>query len=131
MDLAEYKMQLEQLPYGKRLHTAVYLYHEPGTTFGQSIDSLLARIIERYQFKITPDFNVIKFRTDELKVSFLSYPDFISEAHTTSPNTIMQVPVRWNPGLFPLQQVDAQPLELLPRLRVLAQGQSCRAGGPV
>ena len=85
MDLAEYKKQLEQLAYGKRLHTAIYLYHEPGTTFnfGPTIDSLLAGIIERYQIQITPDFNanVIKFRTDELKVSFLSYPDFISDAH--------------------------------------------------
>jgi hypothetical protein len=45
MDLAEYKVQLAQLPYGKCLHTALYLYHGPGTAFGQSIESLLVRHI--------------------------------------------------------------------------------------
>jgi hypothetical protein len=39
----------------------------------------MAGIIKRCD--IGPEFNVIKFRTDELKVSFLSYPEFLTEAH--------------------------------------------------
>ncbi|MCI0539596.1 MAG: DNA phosphorothioation-associated putative methyltransferase [Verrucomicrobiales bacterium] len=33
------------------------------------------------RYELGSEFNVIKFRTDELKVSFLSYPDFMDEAH--------------------------------------------------
>ena len=35
-----------------------------------------------------------------------------------------QVLVRWNPGLFPLQDAAGQPLQLLPRLRALRPGQT-------
>src|SRR5690606_14799750 len=30
---------------------------------------------------VGPEFNLIKFRTNELKVSFLSYPDFMDAPH--------------------------------------------------
>jgi DNA phosphorothioation-associated putative methyltransferase len=33
------------------------------------------------QYGIGAEFNVIKLRTDGLKVSFLSYPDFFTDAH--------------------------------------------------
>ena len=32
-------------------------------------------------FQVGPEFNVIKFRTDELKISFLSYPRFFDDPH--------------------------------------------------
>lgn len=79
MDLPEYRTCVEALPFGKRVHTAVYLYREAGTKAGEPLDSLLAGIVKRCE--IGPEFNVLKFRTDELKVSFLSYPDFLSDAH--------------------------------------------------
>ena len=33
------------------------------------------------KYGIGAEFHVVKFRTDELKISFLSYPDFFVEAH--------------------------------------------------
>ena len=30
---------------------------------------------------LPPEFNVVKFRTDELKLSFLSYPEVLDDAH--------------------------------------------------
>jgi len=35
-----------------------------------------------------------------------------------------QVMVRWNPGAFPLEDRNGRPIELLPRLRALADGQA-------
>jgi hypothetical protein len=80
MDAAEYKKCLEEIGYGKRVHTTVYVYWGAGTQFGEALDLLLAGLVKRYE--ISPDYNVLKFRTDELKISFLCYPDCISSAHT-------------------------------------------------
>jgi hypothetical protein len=79
VNLADYRACVEQLPYGKRLPGAVYVLREEGTKFGEPLDGLIGRLVVKYQ--ISPEFNVIKFRTDELKVSFLSYPDFFNDAH--------------------------------------------------
>jgi DNA phosphorothioation-associated putative methyltransferase len=46
---------------------------------GKELEELIERLVVKYQ--ISPEFNVIKFRTDELKISFLSYPDFFTDAH--------------------------------------------------
>jgi len=43
MELAEYKKCLEQIPYGKRLPTALYVFWEPGRSFGNGLDGLLQR----------------------------------------------------------------------------------------
>lgn len=79
MDFADYNEQVERIPFGKRVHTHLYVFREEGTSFGELLDMLLTGIVKRWQ--LPPEFNVIKFRTDELKISFLSYPDFLSEAH--------------------------------------------------
>lgn len=79
MEFAEYKSCVERVPFGKRLPGAVYVLREEGAGFGEPLDSLLGRLEGKYQ--IAPEFNVIKFRTDELKVSFLAYPGFLTEAH--------------------------------------------------
>ncbi len=79
MDLATYGECLARIPFGKRVHTAIYAYRAGGTTFGEVLDGLLAAVVQRCS--VPAEFNVIKFRTDELKVSFLYYPDFVCEAH--------------------------------------------------
>jgi DNA phosphorothioation-associated putative methyltransferase len=79
MDLAEYKALVARIPHGKRVHTALYVYRGEGAKFGEALDLLLGGIVQRCG--IAPEFNVVKFRTDELKVSFLSYPDFLSDGH--------------------------------------------------
>jgi hypothetical protein len=57
----------------------VYVYRVGAGTLGEEVDRLVAQVIAAFQ--IGPESNVIKFRTDELKVSFLSYPEFMEKAH--------------------------------------------------
>ncbi len=79
MTLAVYTAQLEVIKYGKRLPNALYILRDPALSLGSGLDSLLQQLISHLQ--ITPDYNLLKFRTDELKLSFLAYPDFLSLAH--------------------------------------------------
>ncbi len=79
MQIEEYERHLAALKHGKRLPTAVYVFREADTDFGRELNQLLA--ILAMQHDLDEKFNVIKFRTDELKVSFLCYPDFLEEAH--------------------------------------------------
>jgi hypothetical protein len=68
MDLSEYRSCVQQIPFGKRLPSAVYVLRAGGQRLGQLLDTLLERLEKKYE--ISSDFNIIKFRTDELKVSF-------------------------------------------------------------
>jgi len=79
MDLVEYRSCIEKIPFGKRLPSALYVFRVNKYRFGEVLDALLLKLLRQYE--ISDQFNIIKFRTDELKISFLSYPDFISEAH--------------------------------------------------
>ena len=79
MDLGEYQRLVGELGFGKRLPTAVYVYREEGVSLGEGIDRLVAQVVAAFQ--IRPEFNVLKFRTDELKVSFLCYPRFFEDPH--------------------------------------------------
>ena len=79
MDLAEYRQCVERIPFGKRVHSAVYVYRVERWTLGDKLDVLLTGIAERCG--VSAEFNLVKFRTDELKVSFLAYPDFDCEPH--------------------------------------------------
>lgn len=79
MEFAEYKKCVEQVPFGKRLPATLYVLRGEGVSFGKSLDGLLERLEQKYC--ISNEFNIVKFRTDELKVSFLAYPDFFDDAH--------------------------------------------------
>jgi hypothetical protein len=79
MTLVEYQTLVGKLPFGKGLPTAVYVFREAGSDYGRELNQLLAMLVARHE--LGEQFNVIKFRTDELKVSFLSYPQFMEEAH--------------------------------------------------
>jgi hypothetical protein len=79
MDLREYQHHVELLAYGKKLPTAVYVYRDTATSLGEAIDRLLSQVTVAFQ--IGPEFNLIKFRTHALKLSFLAYPDFFEDPH--------------------------------------------------
>ncbi len=79
MNLDGYRALVEAISFGKRLPMAVYVFRASGGGLGQTLDALVGKWVERYQ--IPAELNVIKFRTDELKVSFLAYPTFESEGH--------------------------------------------------
>jgi hypothetical protein len=79
MTLPEYRSSVEQLPYGKRLPTALYVHREGLAGLTGSLGALLDQVVARYQ--VGAEFNLVKFRTDELKLSFLAYPGFESDPH--------------------------------------------------
>jgi hypothetical protein len=79
MTLPDYSGYVTAIPFGKRLPGAVYVLREEDFKFGEALDSLLGRLVAKYEISL--EFNVLKFRTDELKISFLSYPDFLTDAH--------------------------------------------------
>jgi hypothetical protein len=79
VDLCEYQSCLEEIPYGKRLPGALYIYRDDASRLGEKLEALLARIASI--FGADDRYNVIKFRVDELKLSFLSYPDFLDDPH--------------------------------------------------
>ena len=79
MDLSQVQKPGRADRYGKRLPSTVYVYREGNTRFGGGLDSMVEALVG--QHAIPPDFNVLKFRTDEFKISFLSYPGFLTEAH--------------------------------------------------
>ena len=79
VNLSEYKAQVGQIPYGKRLPTALYVHREGLAGVGGNLGTVLDQVVARYQ--VTMEFNLVKFRTDELKLSFLSYPEFDSDPH--------------------------------------------------
>jgi hypothetical protein len=79
MNLAEYQKHLSQIGYGKVLPGALYLFWEPTTDLGAALNQMVIALKNVYG--VGSEFNVIKFRTDELKLSFLFYPDFLDDPH--------------------------------------------------
>ena len=80
VNLSEYKEQVGRIPYGKRLPTALYVHREGLADVGGSLGALLDQVVARYQ--VPEEFNLVKFRTDEFKLSFLAYPEFVSDEQT-------------------------------------------------
>ena len=79
MTLREYQDYLSRISHGKRLPGAHYVFRDAASDFGPELNQLLAQLV--VVFGVGPEFNLMKFRTDELKVSFLSYPDFFADPH--------------------------------------------------
>ena len=79
MTLTEYQQYVAALAFGKRLPMAVYVYRGEPVSFGEALDRLLAQVMAAFQ--VGSEFNVVKFRTDELKVSLLFYPRFFDDPH--------------------------------------------------
>lgn len=79
MNLGEYKEQVGQIRCGKRVHNALYIHRERVADVGGSLGAVLDHVVGKYQ--VSTEFNLVKFRTDELKLSFLAYPDFETDPH--------------------------------------------------
>lgn len=79
MNLGEYKEQVGRIPYGKRVHNALYVHREGLADVGGSLGTVLDHVVAKCQ--VSTEFNLVKFRTDELKLSFLAYPGFESDPH--------------------------------------------------
>jgi hypothetical protein len=77
--IQDYQQHLTSLSFGKRLPTAVYVYCGDGVDLGEALSKIVATVAGSQ--KTEAAYNVIKFRTDELKISLLDYPDFMESAH--------------------------------------------------
>jgi DNA phosphorothioation-associated putative methyltransferase len=79
MDHQRFIKWIRELPFGKRLSSAVYVYAESLASDGCELHDFVEQI--RGRLAIKPEFNLIKFYLSEFKLSFLSYPDFLHEPH--------------------------------------------------
>jgi len=71
-----------QIKFGKVLPTAVYVYWAEGRTSGKELNQLVAMLAARHE--LGRNSMSSSFRTDELKMSILSYPDFMKDAQSGS-----------------------------------------------
>ena len=79
MRLDQFSLLVEQIPYGKKLPTAVYLM----PTDQSLLPKGLLDVVRRAEVAARPDpaWNLLKLHTDQFAVSFLSYPDFETDPH--------------------------------------------------
>ena len=79
MKFAEYKEAVQRVPFGKRVGSALYVFCEQSMPLEAKLDLLLEQV--RAIYGATAEYNVVKLRLDEFKVSFLSYPDSMDDPH--------------------------------------------------
>jgi DNA phosphorothioation-associated putative methyltransferase len=77
--LTAYQEAVASLPFGKILPTAVYIFDGPDFPVPESLRTIAGRLRDRLQ--LGPEYNILKWGTRELKLSFLAYPTFSEEAH--------------------------------------------------
>ena len=79
MNLAEYQQAVDDLPFGKRLPTAIYVFAPDESTLPQGLANFVGKLLQR--LGLSAAFNILKFSTADFAISFLRYPDFLSIAH--------------------------------------------------
>lgn len=77
--LEEFQAALELLTFGKVLPTAKYVLDPTTLELPDTLRLLVDRL--RTRLELDENYNVVKFSTRELKISFLSYPDFTTTPH--------------------------------------------------
>ena len=80
MELAQFTSWISSIPHGKKLPGALYIARP---TDWSTIAPELAATIERGMIasKPHPEWNLLKLHTDQVAISFLTYPDFDSDPH--------------------------------------------------
>jgi DNA phosphorothioation-associated putative methyltransferase len=79
LDWSLHRQLLGSLPYGKVLPSAIYVHRDTDACRSGPFRQLLALLAERHA--VGQQFNVVKFRTDAPRLSFLHYPSFFECAH--------------------------------------------------
>ena len=79
MDLTRYRECVQHVTWGKRVNSALYVYCATGWSLGYELDALVHNLRQRFGAAI--DCNILKFRFEEPKISFLSYPEFLEQPH--------------------------------------------------
>ena len=82
MKLEKFKIWVGRLNFGKRLPTAVYILRPDDWS---RIPLELAATVERAESAAqpAPNWNLLKFHTDQSAITFLSYPEFDTDPHPT------------------------------------------------
>jgi hypothetical protein len=78
-DWTRYRELVRTVPYGKVLPTATYVHRGEQVCQQGFFGQMLSRLSENHG--IGEEFNVVKFRTDAPRLSFLQYSSFFEEAH--------------------------------------------------
>jgi DNA phosphorothioation-associated putative methyltransferase len=80
MELTQFTDWIAKIPFGKRLPSALYIARPAEWSI---IPPELAATIERGMIAAKPDpeWNLLKLHTDQVAISFLTYPDFDSDPH--------------------------------------------------
>ena len=79
MRLQDYQAAVQSLPYGKRLPNTVYVYRGDGAPLDGPLGPVISRLADLH--RLGPEYNVLKFRTDAPRISFLHYPNFFEDPH--------------------------------------------------
>ncbi len=79
MDYHQFCKLINELPFGKRLNNALYVYVESLASMGGELYAFVKQV--RDNLGIDTKFNIVKFYLSEFKISFLFYPDFLEEPH--------------------------------------------------
>ncbi len=79
LDWSQYRQQLLALPYGKMLPNAVYLHRDTDVCTTGTLAQIVSTL--SLEHEVGPEFNIIKFRLDAPRISFLCYPDFFEQPH--------------------------------------------------
>jgi DNA phosphorothioation-associated putative methyltransferase len=74
-----YEDLISNLPYGKVLPSAIYLHRGTEVCSAGPVGKLLRSLAQIHQ--VGDDFNVVKFRTNVPRISFLCYPEFFETPH--------------------------------------------------
>lgn len=80
MLFSQYQDLIKAVKVGKRLPTAVYLHRDALADLPAALATLATRISAA--LSLTPDdFDIVKFATQDFRLSFLSYPTFMEEPY--------------------------------------------------
>lgn len=79
MDIDVLQAAIAGLTYGKRLPTAIYVWDQTGEYLPPILRTVCAEL--RRRLNIGSDANVLKFHSDQPKISFLAYPRFFEDPH--------------------------------------------------
>jgi DNA phosphorothioation-associated putative methyltransferase len=79
MKMAEYETLVAAIPFGKRLADAVYVHREGLGGLGEELTQLVEGLIKEHG--IGEEFNVLKLRTQQAKLSLLAYEQFFDNPH--------------------------------------------------
>jgi DNA phosphorothioation-associated putative methyltransferase len=81
IDWTHYKQLMQSLPYGKVLPNAIYVHRDADACRTGPLSEILDLLALHHA--VSDEFNVLKFRTDAPRLSFLHYPAFFECAHPT------------------------------------------------